>query len=389
MNLVKFLKSKGVIFAIILAIFYQVAMVGLYIYGYHVLPGGVDKLSINVVNQDGSQGAAILKELTTNLPFQHVATNQNLDRSKEALNDRSIQMIIVIPQNFISNLAKRKSEFDFYINESNTITTVTTMQEVATSITGNFNKAINQQKLTGVLSSMHVNNTQQQAIAEQMQDSVVQKNVYVNKAPQSMNYIMAPTFLSIGTYASSMVIAIVLMNIFLAFIPIIGKWKAFRYIEVAGCVIMVLAPLCGLIMARLLISISIQKLLLLYMQQMFMQLASFQLAMVFSLLLGQNGIFINILLMLSQTIAGGGTMPLQVMPELFKAISYITPMYPNTQIDFGLMYGGPVLTFEYRILAIMVVSFLILLAIVRSKWPKKERNSQPVSNKSIGKPATE
>ncbi|MDF2536914.1 MAG: hypothetical protein K0R18_3076, partial [Bacillales bacterium] len=33
MKLTKFLMSKGVIYAIILAVFYQIAMVGLYIYG--------------------------------------------------------------------------------------------------------------------------------------------------------------------------------------------------------------------------------------------------------------------------------------------------------------------------------------------------------------------
>lgn len=389
MNFIQFLKNKGVVYAVILAIFYQAAMVGLYIYGYHVLPGGVDKLSVNIVNQDGSQGAAILKELTANLPFQHVTTNQTLDKSKEALNNRSIQMVMVIPKDFVGSLANGTSEFNFYINESNTITTVTTMEEVAQSITERFNQAVNQEKLAGVLSSMHLSDAQQAAIAGQTQNTIVQKNIYINKAPQTMNYIMAPTFLSIGTYASSMVVAIVLMNIFLAFIPIIGKWKAFRYIEIAGCVIMVLAPLCGLITARLLLSINIQTLLLLYLQQMFMQLASFQLALVFSLLLGQNGIFINILLMLSQTIAGGGTMALQIMPSLFQAISYITPMYPNTQIDFGLMYGGPILTFEYRILAILLVSFLALLAIVRLKWPDKERRQQAVEQNAIGRPATE
>lgn len=294
MNLAKFLKNKGVLFAVILAVFYQAAMVGLYIYGYHVLPGGVDKLAVNIVNQDGAQGEAIQKELTTNLPFKHVTTDQSLEVSKDALDNRSIQMIIVIPQNFISNLTNGKSEFDFYINQSNTMTTTTTMTSVAQSITDNFNKAISEKKLTGVLNALHINSTEQGAITAQLQNSVVQKNIYINKAPQSMDYIMAPSFLSIGTYASSMVVAIVLMNIFLAFIPVVGKRKAFFYIEAAGGTIAILAPLFGIIMARILISVSLQKLLILYLQQIFMQIAAFQFTLVFSLLLGQNGIFFGL-----------------------------------------------------------------------------------------------
>jgi hypothetical protein len=250
------------------------------------------------------------------------------------------------------------------------MTTTTTMTAVAQSITDTFNKTISQKKLAEILGSMNVNSEQQQAITAQLRNSVVQKNVYTNAAPQSMDYIMAPSFLSIATYASSMVVAIVLMNIFLAFIPISGKRKAFFYIEAAGCVIAVLAPLFGIIMARILISVSLQKLLILYLQQGFMQITAFQFTLVFSLLLGQNGIFINIFFMLAQTIAGGGTMPLQMMPDLFKAISYITPMYPNTQIDFGLMYGGPISNYELRLVTILVISSLALLFILWRKWPQ-------------------
>lgn len=382
MKLTKFLMSKGVIYAIILAVFYQIAMVGLYIYGYHVLPDGVNQLVISVVNQDGTKGAAIEKELVPTLSksFNEVITDRGLDESKEELDRRQIQMIVVIPENFVDDLASGNSKFDFYIDESNTTTVINTMEAVAKSITDNFNQAINQGKLTNILNSLNVNVTQQEKIAQQLNNSVVQNNVYSNKAPGSMDYVMAPSFLSIATYASSMVVAIVLMNIFLAFIPIIGKWKAFRYVEMTGCVIAILAPLFGVIMARILISISIQKLAIIYLQQIFMQITAFQFTLIFSVLFGQNGIFINIPLMLAQTIAGGGTMPLQIMPDLFKVVSYFTPMYPNTQIDFGLLFGGPTFTFEIRLLTILLLSSLILLFIVWRKWPEKEkRNASALS----------
>ncbi len=391
MKLTKFLLSKGVIYAIILAAFYQITMVGLYIYGYHVLPNGVNLLAINVVNQDGDKGTAIEEELVPTLSksFSKVITDKGLDESKEELDNRQIQMIIVIPENFVNDLASGNSKLDFYIDESNTTTVVNTMEAVAKSITDNFNQAINQGKLTNILNSLNVNVTQQEKITEQLNNSVVQNNVYINNAPSSMDYVMAPSFLSIATCASSMVVAIVLMNIFLAFIPIIGKWKAFLYVEITGCVIAVLAPLFGVMMARILISISIQKLVIVYLQQIFMQITAFQFALIFSVLFEQNGIFINIPLMLAQTIAGGGTMPLQIMPDLFKVISYFTPMYPNTQIDFGLLFGGPIFTFEIRLLAILVTSSLILLLIVWRKWPEKEDSKETVVNNVIGKPATD
>lgn len=382
MKLTKFLISKGVIYAIVLAVFYQIAMVGLYIYGYHVLPNGVNLLAINVVNQDGDKGTAIEKELVPTLSesFRKVITDKGLDESKEELDNRQIQMIIVIPENFVNDLTLGKSTIDFYINESNTTTVRNTMEAVAKSITDNFNQAINQGKLTNILNSLNVNVTQQEKITEQLNNSVVQNNIYINKAPGSMDYVMAPSFLSIAAYASSMVVAIVLMNIFLAFIPIIGKWKAFRYVEIAGCVIAILAPLFGVIMARILISITIQKLVIIYLQQIFMQITAFQFTLIFTVLFGQNGIFINIPLMLMQTIAGGGTMPLQIMPDLFKVISYFTPMYPNTQIDFGLLFGGPTFTFEIRLLTILIISSLILLLIVWRKWPTKEDRKETVVN---------
>ena len=390
MKLTKFLISKGVIYAIILAVFYQITMVGLYIYGYHVLPNGVNQLAVNVVNQDGGAGAEIEKELVPTLSesFSKVIIDKGLDDSKEELDNRQIHMIIVIPENFAKDLASGTSKFDFYINESNTTTVINTMEAVAKSITDNFNKAINQGKLTNLLSSLNINAAQQEKITEQLNDSVVQNNVYINQAPRSMDYVMAPSFLSIAAYASSMVVAIVLMNIFLAVIPIIGKWRAFQYIEITGCVIAILAPLFGVIMARILISISLQKMLVIFLQQIFMQITAFQFVLIFSLLFGQNGIFINIPLMLAQTIAGGGTMPLQIMPNIFRVISYVTPMYPNTQVDFGLLFGGPMFIFESRLLAILIMSSLILLLIVWRKWPKEDDSKEVAVNRVIGKPAT-
>jgi hypothetical protein len=379
MKLSTFLKSKGMIYAVVLAVFYQAAMVGLYIYGYHVLPGGVDKLSVNIVNQDGSQGQIVQSQLAANLPFKHIVTDMTLEESQKLLDRRAVQMVIVIPENFVVNLAKGKSEFEFYINQSNTITTSSTMTSVAQAVTNNFNDAVREKKVAGVLENLHLDAAEQQAVTAQLHNAVVQKNVYSNQAPQSMDYIMAPTFLSIGTYASSMVVAIILMNIFLAFIPIMGKRKAFYYIETAGCVIALLAPAVGVIVARCLISISFNSLLRLYLQQVFMQLTAFQFTLVFSLLFGQNGIFVNIFFMLTQTIAGGGTMALEVMPSLFRAVSYITPMYPNTQINFGLMYGGPVRIYELRMGIILVVSSVLLLLIIRFKYRPESENAQPAA----------
>lgn len=385
MKLSKFLMNKGVTYAILLAIFYQIMMVGLFIYGYHVLPSGVNQLRINVVNQAGDQGTAIQEELVPGISksFVNVATDKDLGKSREELNNRQIQMIIVIPENFINDLKNGKSAFDFYINESNTTAVVTTMNEVAKSITDGFNQAMNQGKLKNVLKTLNIDGPQQQLIEESMQNSVVQNNIYINKVPNSMDYVMTPMFLSVATYASSMVAAIILFNILVAFIPIIGKWKTFRYVQVTGCVIALLAPLFGVMTARMLISISLHKLFILYFQQVFMQITAFQFTLIFALALGQNGIFLNIPLLLIQTISGGGTMPLQIMPNLFKLASYLTPMYPNIQIDFGVLFGGPIFSFEVRLLMILVISSLILLAIV---WHKRESGGEPVTAGGNSKP---
>ncbi len=185
MKLTKFLRSKGVIYAVILGIFYQIAMVGLYIYGYHVLPNGVNLLAINVVNKDGDKGTVIEVQLVSNLSktFSKVTTDKGLEESKEELYNRQIQMIVVIPENFVSELTSGKSTIDFYIDESNTTTVTNTMKEVAKSITDNFNQVIIQGKLTNVLNFLNVNNVQKEKIKEQLNNSVVQNNVYITKHP--------------------------------------------------------------------------------------------------------------------------------------------------------------------------------------------------------------
>lgn len=63
------------------------------------------------------------------------------------------------------------------------------MEAVAKSVTDNFNQAINQGKLTNILKSLNVTITEQEQITEQLNNSVVQNNVYINKAPVSMDYV--------------------------------------------------------------------------------------------------------------------------------------------------------------------------------------------------------
>ena len=90
-----------------------------------------------------------------------------------------------------------------------------------------------------------------------------------------------------------------------------GKRRTFCYIETAGCVIALIAPAVGVVVARTLIS-----------------------------------------------------------------VSFITPMYANTQINFGLMYGGQVRMYELRMGMILAVSSALLLLIIRFKYQHRYANKQ-------------
>lgn len=67
---------------------------------------------------------------------------------------------------------------------------------------------------------------------------------------------------------------------------------------------------------------------------------SIEFTSIFIMLLGQGGMLINLIFVLSHSIANGISMSPEMMPRCFKFVSQITPMFYSTHLDYNILFGG-------------------------------------------------
>ncbi len=339
MSFKKFLLNKGIRFAVLMALSYQIFMLGIYFYGYHAIPANIDRLTVEFYNSDGTEGSQIIKSLAGNLPYE-VSFAGSLDEAEERLNERKTAMIIELPEGF----GEGKTDFlNFHINKSNPQITVMSMQQTADSIVSALNGKTN----------MPAGKTFKTNF------------IFSNPTPQPMSNQMAPMFLTLALYSGAMIASISIAAVFKASCQNAGKWRMFTFFEVAGLLISLVAPLINVGMAALLIHPPLEIVLKLYGQGLLFQFCSFQLTAVFSLLLGSYGSLVNTPLLMAQVLSSGATMNYAMLPAPFKALANISPIYSNTQINYNIFYGGGGTGIhELRLVLVGIVAVLIDICIV-------------------------
>jgi Predicted membrane protein len=310
----QFLFNKGTRFAVIMALCYQVFMLGIYFYGYHAIPGNVNGLSIELYNGDGVPGSELLKGLSRGLPYR-ISFADSLVEAQQRLNERKTAMIIEVPAGFCEG---KTGSMNFYINKSNPQITVMTMQQTA----------------EGLISALNENKSPSPA------GTVKSNIVFSNPTPQPMSNQMAPMFLTLALYSGAMIASISIAAVFKSACQNADKWRMFAFFELLGLIISVIAPLVNVGMAALFIHPASILDLKLFAQGALFQFCAFQLASIFSLLLGSYGSLANTPLLMAQVLASGATMSYSIMPLPFKLLANISPIYSNTQICYNILYGG-------------------------------------------------
>ncbi len=335
----QFIVNKGTRFAILMALSYQIFMLGIYFYGYHALPTNVNKLMVEFYNSDGAAGDHLLEELSASLPYQ-VAFANSLDQAQLRLNERKTAMIIELPEGFSEG---ETDVVNFYINKSNPQISVMSMQQTAESVV----TALNMQKNPSAAEMVKTN------------------FVFSNPTPQPMSNQMAPMFLTLALYSGAMIASISISGVFKAGCQKENKWRMFTFFEMAGLMISIVAPLINICMAALFIQPPFTVILKLFVQGVFFQFCAFQLTAIFSLLLGSYGSLVNTPLLMAQVLSSGATMSYTMLPLPFKVLANISPIYSNTQICYNVLYGGGGTGLhELRLVLVGLMTFLINICIV-------------------------
>lgn len=392
MNVRKFLISKGTIGALFMILFYGLVMVGTYFSGYKVIPHKVKELPVAIVNQD-TQSQSLKKQLKKDLPFHHVRTQYTLTQAQKKLKNRQIYMIIQIPKNFHSKIVKQEqnTNLKFWINESNPTTAVTAMENTAKLIGSSIKNKVTLASGQAIFTKSQLLTLQKQAEQEIKSNPAAAKTIQakvqqqgkdiaktsaalykktgntvnykikkVNKIPSGMNHSMAPFFLSLAFYIGSMIGAMILYMTYNDFVKIIGKWKSYALAELSIILLAVIAPPLIIGLAKHLNGFDNQAFFHLWIIHSTELFAALNVNFIFTLILGQLGILINMPFMLIQVVSGAGLIPEMILPQFFKMMSKVSPCFYTIQADFNLLYGGP--SYHHLLFALILLGLVSIIA---------------------------
>lgn len=367
MKFKQFLNLQGFKASIFMGIFYAIAMLLIFLLGYSALPGNMDELKVAIINDDaGESGSQIAEQLTESLPFK-IDTELTNEKALDKLGDNKYALVIHIPETFTENAQKGESaQIDFTVNEASATMVSSAMSSVVTEINNQLGTSFSTQTAHGVLLNMNVPEEQATAIAQQIETAYVGNYVIMNDVPDGMHNSMLPMFLTMACYVGAMIAAMQLVGAFKLSRGKASKVKLFTYVQGSALIIAVVSTIFALIVAFSIADLDTSIIFKLAGQQILLYMAAFNVCAIFTFLIGEAGMIINIPVLLSQTIANGATMPREMMYGFFNFVSHISPMYYSVQSYYAVMFGSTEQSpFLWGLVAVAAGAMIINMIIVR------------------------
>ena len=375
------MKHQGFGASVFMGIFYAVAMLVLFLVGYSALPGNMDDLKIAIVNDDaGESGAQIASQLGESLPFD-IESDYSNEKALQKLEDNKIALVIHIPENFSASAQKGESaQIDFTVNEASATMVSSSMNTIVNEINKQLSASFSTQTAQGILMSMNVPEEQAAAMAQQIENAYVGNYIITNDVPDGMHNSMLPMFLTMACYVGSMIAAMQLVQAYKHNRGKASRFKLFGYVQISALIIAVVSTIVALVVAFLIADLDTDIIFKVAGQQILLYMAAFNVCAIFTFLIGEAGMILNIPVLLSQTIANGATMPRDMMYGYFEFVSYITPMYHSVNSYYAVMFGSTEQApFLWGLVAVGVGALIINLLVVtllHKKEPAPEQIMQ-------------
>lgn len=337
----KFMKLQGFGASVFMGVFYAVAMLLIFLIGYTALPGNMDELKIAIVNDDaGESGAQIASQLGESLPFE-IQSNLSNEKAMDKLEDNKLALVIHIPESFTENAQKGESaQIDFTVNEASATMVSSSMNSIVTEINNQLSASFSTQTAQGILMSMNVPEEQAAQMAQQIDQAYVGNYVITNDVPDGMHNNMLPMFLTMACYVGAMIAAMQLVQAYKQSRGQASRFKLFGYVQISALIIAVIAAIFAVGIAFLIADLDSGILFKVFGQQVLLYMVAFNFCAIFTFLIGEAGMILNIPVLLTQTISNGATMPREMMYGFFDFASYITPMYHSVQSYYAVMFGS-------------------------------------------------
>lgn len=389
MLLKKMLQNRFVWVAVIMAIIYQLAMVGCYVWGFSQVSKKSVQINTQIVNQDaGPLGQRVGHELAKRLSAQ--LTRGSLTKIRQKMRDNQVDLAIVIPKHFSNQITRGKViELTELKNQGTQMIVAGTVRGITNTLPEILATMLTKQRtrrsLTQLVTPIVLKRLAEQGVPTSAQVTMAQpivkkqvnhifkqinaqvrvKTHRLDRGRNQASWQMAPMFLTMAVYLGGMIATMTFVNVFNGFRVHYSKWQTF--VAVVGCqvVMAVTSTIAGVGLLMWLLKFSLPIFAQLYLQMILLQLVATNFALIPSMLFQPAGLWINIPLLMAGAITGTGTLPLPMLPTGLSWFHAITPLYPAVKATRHVLFqAGPVLDFDRQLLVIGLVSIGILLLIL-------------------------
>ncbi|MDO3412624.1 ABC transporter permease [Saccharibacillus sp. CPCC 101409] len=376
----EFLRNKTILAGVFMMAFYQVIMIGIFMWGYSAVPRNISEMTAAIVNEDQQTGQQLVTQLESNLPFKLV-TDLSLSEAQTQLNNRDIQLIVHVPADFTTGLTTQgaQAKLDFFINQSNPQTAVSTMQNVVNRISDQFIVQTQTQSFTKLLEQFRMPEDQAAQTVNGVMNKVVSNVVTTNTPPAGLHNQMAPMFLSMASYVGSMIYAMMSVTALNQTKPKLGKLRAFLSLQGVNVLLSLIVPLIGVSIYFGIQGYGAEAFFKTWMTHSFEMFAAIQFTSIACMLLGQAGMILNMPLVLIQSLVCGATIPREMLPGFFQFMSRISPMYYSVHIDYNVLFGGGNTSAYLVGLALVAGGALLINIVIHAFKPLKARREAAAS----------
>ncbi|MBY9080369.1 ABC transporter permease [Paenibacillus sp. HN-1] len=370
-----FLKHPLTLVGIITAILFQVFFSTIWITGYDHVTDRVNKLPVAIVNEDGAAAKPIADGIAASLTFE-TRYPMTLTAAREALENRQVRMIIVVPKGFSGSLADSASHpsITYYINASNPQMVSSAMGTAAGKITASLNEHVNEAMLDSLVKSLSLPEQPagilKNSIAGRISSDVVTLHPVDNFAK-----LMVPLMFVTASFTGAMMLAMNLAKASASLAAKSGKWPrlAARFVITVGTAALVSLTGAGMTYG---LGISAERgLLTLWAFEFVVILACMFVAQLSLFLLGDIGAWVNIALLSIQMLSSGATIPRDVLSPFYNSIGTVFPAYYAVDGIMNLVIGGPGLGRDYIGLALIGGAAAVLCILLTGL--RREREAKP------------
>ncbi|MED4401962.1 ABC transporter permease [Metabacillus fastidiosus] len=310
-----------------------------------------DDLKIGFINEDEYFNT---DEIVKQIPFQ-MKTYESVETAKKEMNERKLDMVMQIPENFTGNLQKGETNsINYFINEANPTMSKQIMDGAAKNITGKINENVYQYKQQIIQSNL----------SEQMKTTLpseeLAKNVSANisQVIQSLNIhpvqpsiekvneakgfavTMVPMMVVLASYVGSMIMS---MNINIVAAKLksnYSKWSIFMtrlIINLGASILLALITLLFLEIFNMNLKLSIFEFLLF---QVLVFFSFLSLTQMFVIVFGQGGMLFNILLLSLQLVTSGVIVPRAMLSSFYQGLGEYLPATYAAEGYYNIIFGG-------------------------------------------------